>query len=118
MDLIEELAQQILEADRIAVENHIFTNAVCLNEEFDFAKEMGFAIKNEMMATTIQTKPMICGKHIFIGKLPKKYSFILTNVDEDLYKNELDYYKARCKDLEGRLDTIKSALGIPEDGEE
>ena len=102
-DLIEEIIQQIIKADEQAFTKKIETNAIILNENFDFCQPF--------FHRSIYTNPMILGKHVFTAKLPEKYSFALTEVDKE-YLSELEYYKRRCKDLEAKLDEIKEVLNI------
>lgn len=105
-DFVQELMEEIEKAEEIAFANHIKTNAVILNKDFDTVKE--FYAKINERCFLIQ--PMICGKHIFVGKLPEGYSFMLTEVNEKAYETELEYYKNKCADLEAKLEAIKGLL--------
>ena len=105
-DFIEELVEQVQKAEEIALEKHITTNAIFINKDFDLSREFLGKIGNR----NFYISPMICGKHIFVGKLPKQYSFVLTKVDEKAYRTELDYYKNRCEELEAKFEAIKEQL--------
>lgn len=105
-DFIQELMEEIEKAEKVALENHIKTNAVILNEDFDTVREFYAKINGHCFFA----KPMILGKHIFIGKLPKDYSFMITEIDEKAYETELEYYKKKCNDLETKLEAIKGLL--------
>ena len=105
-DFIQELMEEIQKAENIALEKHIKTNATVLNEDFDIVREFYVKINEHCFFT----RPMILGKHIFIGKLPKDYSFMITEVNEKAYETELEYYKNRCDDLEAKLESIKELL--------
>lgn len=105
-DFIQELMEEVEKAEEIAFAKHIKTNAVVLNKDFDTVKEF-YATINEH---SFFVKPMICGKHIFVGKLPEGYSFMLAEVDEKAYETELEHYKNRCNELEAKLEAIKGLL--------
>lgn len=105
-DIIAEMVEQIIEADEWALLKHIKANAVVLNKDFDFSSSFLGRLNNKNVCIS----PMICGKHIFVGKLPKDYSFVLTEVNEKAYQTELDYYKKRCEELENKLEQIKELL--------
>ena len=103
-DIFRELAEQIENANEEAIKKGIKTNAVYLNEDFDYVKELKLLLHDSKI---FSTKPMICGKHIFIGKLPENYSFALC---ETKIENELDYYKNKCEELERKLSSIIELL--------
>lgn len=105
-DFIQELMEEIQKAEEVALANHIKTNAVILNKDFDIVKDFYAKINGHYFFA----KPMIFGKHIFIGKLPKDYSFMITEVNEKAYETELEYYKNKCVDLETKLESIKELL--------
>lgn len=106
-NLIEELTEQIIQAQELALLKGIKTNAIVLNEDFDFSQEFLAILNNE----EIPIKPMILGKHIFVCKLPEDYSFMLTEImDEEAYQTDLDYYKKRCEELENKIKQIKELL--------
>ena len=105
-DFIQELMEEIQKAEKVAFENHIKTNAIILNKDFDIVREFYAKINGRCFFAS----PMILGKHIFIGKLPKDYSFMITEVNEKAYETELEYYKNRCDDLEAKLESIKELL--------
>ena len=105
-DFIQELMEEIEKAEEVALAKHIKTNAVVLNKDFDTVKEFYAKINQHCFFA----KPMILGKHIFIGKLPKDYSFMITEVNEKAYQNDLEYYKNRCAELEAKLEAIKGLL--------
>lgn len=105
-DIIAEMVEQIVQAENLAILKHIKANAVIINKDFDFSPSFLGKLNNKNVCIS----PMICGKHIFVGKLPKDYSFALTEVDEKAYQTELDYYKKRCEELENKLEQIKELL--------
>ena len=105
-DFIQELMEEIQKAEEVALENHIKTNAVILNKDFDIMREFYAKINGHCFFAS----PMILGKHIFISKLPKDYSFMITEVNEKAYETELEYYKNRCNELEAKLEEIKELL--------
>ena len=106
-DFIQELMEEIQKAEEVALANHIKTNAVILNKDFDTVREFYAKINGHCFFAS----PMILGKHIFIGKLPKDYSFMITEViNEEAYQNDLEYYKNKCADLEAKLEAIKGLL--------
>lgn len=105
-DFIQELMEEIQKAEEVAIENHIKTNAVVLNKDFDIVREFYMKINEHCFFT----RPMIFGKHIFLSKLPKDYSFMITEINEKAYETDLEYYKNRCADLEEKLESIKELL--------
>ena len=105
-DFIQELMEEIQKAEEVALANHIKTNAVVLNKDFDIVREFYMKINEHCFFT----RPMIFGKHIFLSKLPKDYSFMITEVNEEAYQNDLEYYKNKCADLEEKLESIKKLL--------
>ena len=107
-DIIEELARKVIEAENEALKREIETNAIILNRNFDYVKSLNILLGGRVKCSP----PMICGKYIFTSdKLPEKYSFILTQVPEEMYETELDKYKKKCEELERKLDYIKEMLG-------
>lgn len=105
-NLMTELVEQIINADNEAIKKGIQANAVILNKDYDYVK--GFGVLLEGLPSYV--KPMICGKHIFIGVLPKDYTFALTEIDEKKYQSDLDAYKSRCAMLEEKLAKIGGVL--------
>lgn len=105
-DFIQELMEEIEKAEEVALANHIKANAIVLNKDFDTVREFYAKINGHCFFT----RPMILGKHIFIGKLPKDYSFMITEVNEKAYETELEHYKNRCDELEAKLESIKELL--------
>ena len=122
MDLFKEIRDQIAKAEEEAIVKEIKTNAIILNEDFDYVKELYPMLhlktgENGGIHKTMHIPPMICGKYVFVGKLPKDYSFVLTNVNEEMFQSEVDYWKHKCEKLAEKLSAVKEALGF-ENGEE
>ena len=110
ISLQEELLEQIRKAEEQAVMMGMEANAVVLNEDFDYLGELHI----DLMTSSMHSRPMILGKHVFIGKMPSKYSFALITVGEygagPEIDGELEYYKERCRELEKKIDKIKEML--------
>lgn len=107
-NLMDELIEQIRAAHIQSLKQNIKTNTVILNEDFDLLNEFWYMASkyNPCLVPT-----MILGKHVFVGKLPKDYSFALTYIDEEKFENDLKYYKNRCEELEEKIKQMKELLG-------
>ena len=86
-EFVETLIERVNEAEMEAFKKGIETNAIILNANNDFCREL-------YVGSTVYP-PQILGKKVFIGTfLPDKYDFSLTwsNLAE-LQENELDKLK-------------------------
>ena len=107
INLYNELMEQIKKAEEEAWIKGIEANAVILNSEFDYVKEFSALIQPNRIR---HSHPMIMGKHVFVGKLPKDYSFALVGTNGETYEDELDKYKSIERRIGIRLNVLFSAL--------
>ena len=103
-DFFSELVEQIHKANREAIERSIEANTIIINSELDFVKEHFLDLPT---GGVYYVPAKICNKHIFVGKLPEKYSFVLGHTSDI---EELEYYKAKCEKLENQLKAIKEFI--------
>ena len=103
-DFFSELVEQIHKADREAIERSIEANTIIINSELDFVKEHFLTLP---IGSICHIPARICNKHIFVGKLPEKYSFVLGHTSNI---EELEYYKEKCEKLENQLKAIKEFI--------
>ena len=109
---METLYDTIAKAQELAIKNGIKANMVILDEHF--AKTNGFTIKD--YNSYQHFPPMILGLNIAVShsELSGIADFALL---ESNYTNEVDELKRENAELKSKLDSIKYALGIKDDGD-
>ena len=107
---MREMTEAVNKALREAEMREIKSNAVIINEDLDFSK--AFACGYDICGSRIVRRypPMIFGKHVFTAKLPKGYSFCLTQVDDEKTMSENEKLRKKVESLERKLQETKDRL--------
>jgi len=106
---MDTLIETIIELEKEAILKDIKTNAVFINENCDFCKELYLMFDNKIA----KTPPMILGKKMFLIDMPEPYTIALAEVQED--PTELELLKKENESLKAQLREIKEILGVTED---
>ena len=72
-DIFNNFINEIKDAENKAVEQGIEANAIILNDKYDYCKSFYYSINYSLR----EIPPMILGKEIYLGTLPKQYKFAL-----------------------------------------
>ena len=92
---IDDLIQAIVEAEKLALEKGIETNAVFLNKKYDFCKDV--YVGSFWGDSVRHVYPMILGKQLLTCDLPQKYTFALGKNPHKTYVEKLEEENALLK---------------------
>lgn len=102
--MMNNILEHINKAKEECLKNGFEANTIIINEELARTEHLLISVGD----TVFSFPPTILGLKIqYAEKLPLDANFIVTNNPK---KDELEYYKNRCEELEQQLEQIKEIL--------